>query len=87
MEQLLRIATWTAAALLAAGLALTLAGRPADAVLHAGLWLLISTPIVRVVMAIAGYARERDWTFVAITLIVFSCLAIPLARYFLSSLR
>ena len=55
--------------------------------LHAGLWLLISTPIARVVMALASYLRERDWTFVALTLLVLACLAIPLARYFLWSPR
>ena len=37
MEQALRIATWAAAAILAGGLAVTLAGRPADIALHAGL--------------------------------------------------
>lgn len=82
MERLLRIATWTAAALLVAGLMLWLGGVPqAERVLHAGLWLLISTPIVRVVLALTGYAKTRDWTFVAITLIVLACLIFPLANY------
>jgi uncharacterized membrane protein len=84
MESALKWATWLAAALLATGLGLTLAGVESGYVLHAGLWLLIATPIVRVTMALAGYARDRDWTFFALTLLVFACLVIPLSRYFLS---
>ena len=88
MEQALRVATWTAAGILAVGLVLALAGvSAATYAMHAGLWLLISTPIVRVMMALADYTRARDWAFAAITLIVFACLAIPLATYCLSSLR
>ena len=87
METLLKWVTWTAAALLAAGLGLTLSGIEAGYVMHAGLWLLISTPIVRVLMALAGYLRDKDWTFFALTLLVFACLVIPLSRYFLSLQR
>ena len=87
MEQALRVATWTSALILAAGLGLTLAGRPVGYTLHIGLWLLIATPIVRVVMALVSYVRDRDWTFVALTVLVLACLAIPLAKYFLLSPR
>lgn len=88
MEQALRIATWTSAALLAAGLGLSLAGAAqAPVVLHAGLWLLIATPIVRVLMALVEYLRAKDGTFFALTLLVLACLVVPLARYFLSSPR
>lgn len=85
MERALRAATWASAAILAAGLASWLAGWPfATPMLHAGLWLLISTPVVRVVMALAASLAARDWTFVALTLIVLGCLVFPLAKYFLS---
>ena len=85
MERLLRIATWAAAALLLAGLLLWLGGwLPAEVMLHAGLWLLISTPIARVLIALAGYWKEGDRPFVAVTLIVLTCLIFPLAKYFLS---
>ena len=83
MEQLLRIATMAAAALLLAGLLMpyeTVAVR----VLHAGLWLLIVTPIVRVLMALAGYVKERDWRFTGLTVVVLLSLVLPLAMYFLS---
>lgn len=85
MERLLRIATWAAAALLLTGLLLWLAGWPvSEVMMHAGLWLLISTPIARVLMALAEYWRERDWRFAGITLIVLACLIFPIAKYVLS---
>ncbi len=85
MERALRIATWLAATLLLIGLALWLAGAAQAAlVLHTGLWLLIATPMVRVLMALAEYLKTRDWTFVALTLVVLACLVFPLVRYFLS---
>jgi hypothetical protein len=85
MEQLLRVATWTAAALLVIGLGLWLSdAAAAGLVLHTGLWLLISTPVARVLMALGGYLTARDWTFVALTLVVLASLVFPLARYFLS---
>lgn len=88
MERVLRVMTWVAAALLGAGLILWLAdARLALPALHAGLWLLISTPVVRVVMALVDYTRERDWTFAALTLIVLGCLVFPIARYILSMAR
>lgn len=35
-----------------------------------GLLLLVATPITRVVCSVAGFARQRDWLYVTITLIV-----------------
>ena len=88
MESALRVATWTAAVLLAAGLAVWLAGAPAAGfILHAGIILLMATPVVRVVMALVEYLRERDWLFAALTAVVLACVALPAARYVLSSLR
>ena len=83
MEQALRIATMLAAALLFAGLALMERG-PSGVVLHAGLWLLIFTPIARVLMALVSYVKERDWRFTGLTIVVLLCLVLPLATYFLS---
>ncbi len=31
--------------------------------LHAGIVMLLATPVARVVVSIVGYIRERDWTF------------------------
>ena len=83
MEQLLRIATMAAAALLLAGLLMPYE-TAATRVLHAGLWLLIVTPIVRVLMALAGYVKDRDWRFTGLTVVVLLSLVLPLAMYFLS---
>ena len=39
-----------------------------------GLLLLIATPVARVAFSVAAFARERDWTYVIITLIVLAIL-------------
>ena len=52
--------------------------RPA-LVIQFGLILLIATPVARVVFSLAAFARERDWTYVVITLIVLLVLAYSLA--------
>ena len=80
MELGLRLAVWLSASVLGVGLVLWLAGRPqAEPALHAGLWLLIAVPIVRVMTALVAWAQERDWIFVVLTLLVLACLLLPLA--------
>jgi|SRR5471032_2131015 uncharacterized membrane protein len=39
-----------------------------------GLLLLIATPIARVVFSVVGFARARDWLYVAITIVVLALL-------------
>ena len=39
-----------------------------------GLLLLVATPVARVLFSIFAFAEERDWTYVAITLIVAAVL-------------
>jgi uncharacterized membrane protein len=59
---------------LAAGLLMTLAGGGsvmARALLQAGIVVLLATPVVRVAVSSVGYARQRDWLFVTLTLVVF----------------
>jgi uncharacterized membrane protein len=58
---------------LAVGLLLTFAtGNTgvARGLLSAGILVLIATPVVRVAVSSAGYARQRDWLFVGLTLVV-----------------
>jgi uncharacterized membrane protein len=43
-----------------------------------GLLLLIATPIARVAVSAFAFARERDWRYVVITLIVLALLAYSL---------
>ncbi|MDA8243889.1 MAG: DUF1634 domain-containing protein, partial [Elusimicrobia bacterium] len=39
-----------------------------------GLLMLIATPIARVVFSVFGFLRERDWLYVAVTLVVLAIL-------------
>lgn len=48
--------------------------RRARGIIQLGLLILIATPVARVAMSIFGFARERDYMYVAFTLIVFSIL-------------
>lgn len=47
-----------------------------------GLLLLVLTPVARVALSAAGFLIERDWLYLAITLIVFTVLASSLAKIF-----
>ena len=68
----LRAGVTTSSACLAAGLLLSIYGenRVAGWLLQAGVIILITTPVARVVVSIVEYANERDWTFVLLTAIV-----------------
>jgi uncharacterized membrane protein len=44
------------------------------AIIQLGVLLLIATPVARVAMALAGFARERDWVYVAVSLLVLAIL-------------
>ena len=54
----------------------TLGGR---GLVQLGLLLLIATPIARVVFSVIGFARQRDWLYVLITLTVLTLLTCSLA--------
>jgi uncharacterized membrane protein len=63
----------TSSACLAVGLFLSFAGlAPALSLvlLDAGLLVLIATPGARVVVSVAEYIAERDWTFTVLTTLV-----------------
>ena len=38
--------------------------------LHAGIIVLLATPLTRVIVSIVQFAADRDWTFTVLTLIV-----------------
>ena len=44
-----------------------------------GLLLLIATPVARVVFSVVGFAIERDWIYVAITMFVLATLLYSLS--------
>jgi uncharacterized membrane protein len=54
----------------------TLDGR---GVIQLGLLLLIATPIARVVFALVGFARQKNWMYVGISAVVLALLAYSLA--------
>jgi uncharacterized membrane protein len=43
----------------------------ANALLTAGIVVLLATPVMRVAVSSVAYARRRDWLFVTLTLVVF----------------
>ena len=74
--------------LLGVGLFLTLVageGRIASMVLTTAIVILLATPATRVAISAAEYVRERDWLFVALTLIVLLTLAGSVAVAFRSA--
>ena len=76
--RVLRLGVGASSVLLAAGLLLALiheADRVAPIVLTTAIVVLLATPAARVAISVVEYVRERDWLFVALTLIVLLTLA------------
>jgi len=48
-------------------------------IIQVGLLLLIATPVARVIFAVYAFARERDWLYVAVTVVVLAVLFCSLA--------
>jgi uncharacterized membrane protein len=69
----LRVGVTASSIALASGLVLSFLGGPGPAaqlLLQIGILTLLATPVARVMVSIAEYVRERDWTFVTLTAIV-----------------
>jgi uncharacterized membrane protein len=47
-------------------------------IIFIGLLLLIATPVARVAFSVVGFWKERDWLYVAVTLIVLAVLLFSL---------
>ena len=56
------------------GIAEGMAGLHGQAIIQFGLLLLIATPVARVAFSAVGFAMERDYMYVVITLIVLAIL-------------
>jgi uncharacterized membrane protein len=70
LGKILGVGAVTSTALLALGLGLQLAGalpQAADHLTHAGLIILIATPVARVVASVVDFTMSRDWTFTVLT--------------------
>ena len=50
-------------------------------IVQTGILLLIATPVLRVVFSLFGFARQRDWLYVMLTLIVLAVLAVGLVGW------
>lgn len=53
-------------------------GLESEGLIQLGLLLLIATPVARVALAAAGFALERDWMYVTVSLIVLVVLVVSL---------
>jgi uncharacterized membrane protein len=49
-------------------------------IIQLGVLLLIATPVARVFISVIGFARERDWMYVACSLLVLALLVYGLAH-------
>ena len=49
-------------------------------IIQLGVLLLIATPVARVFISVIGFARERDWMYVAFSLLVLALLSYSLAH-------
>lgn len=77
LARLLRVGSFIAAVLLAAGIGIMLLlghGRGASRLITAGLVVLMATPIMRVLTAGLIFLRERDWRFALFCLVVLCSL-------------
>ncbi len=52
-------------------------------IIQLGILLLIATPVARVIFTVFAFAYQRDWTYVAITLIVLALLLYSLGAWHL----
>jgi uncharacterized membrane protein len=77
LGRVLTVGTWVSTACLAAGLILVLIvpnERLAGVLLTAGLLVLMATPVARVAVSVAEFARQREWWFVLYTVVVLMLL-------------
>ncbi|HEY3159161.1 MAG TPA: DUF1634 domain-containing protein [Vicinamibacterales bacterium] len=82
----LRLGTVVSSSLLAIGLVMGLAGYRGALtrmLLDMGLVILLATPAARVVVSVIAYMRERDWTFVVLTLVVLLALGASVVAAYL----
>ena len=84
--KVLRAGTIFSSLLFAAGLVMALAGYHtalSDVLLAMAVVVLLATPALRVFVSVIEYVRERDWIFVALTVVVLCALAASVAAAYL----
>ncbi len=83
----LKIGSIASTSILAVGLLLALvmpSFAPAQTITRLGLFVLLLTPVARVVASVFEYVRDRDWLFASLT---FTVLAIVLGSLLYGVLR
>jgi len=84
--EVLRAGTILSSLLFAAGLLMALAGYHtalSDVLLAMAVVVLVATPALRVFVSVIEYVRERDWLFVALTVVVLCALGASVAAAYL----
>jgi len=62
-----------------AGMAQLARESPGRGLVELGLLVLVATPVARVAFSVLAFAARRDWTYVAVTLLVLALLGASLA--------
>ena len=70
LADLLRYGTWLASGLIGSGLAMSLVGLSGAQVVAAGVVLFISLPVLRVLVMLAVFMRDRDYRLALVAAIV-----------------
>ena len=80
----LRVGSVVSTALLAIGVVvyIAFASRVGWALIHAGLLIVLVTPVARVLVSMAGFVQQRDWRFVLMTAAVLGVLAASVVAAF-----
>jgi uncharacterized membrane protein len=71
--------TWIASAVIILGLALELAGWPGTRIVIGGIAIFILLPVLRVIMMLVMFVRERDYRFSVIATLVLLIIALGAA--------
>ena len=66
-------------AVVAVGLGLALAGQPGEPVVFAGIAIFILLPVLRLLVMLVAFLRERDYLFGAIATLVLTIIALGAA--------
>jgi len=76
---LLRYGTWLASGLIGSGLAMSLVGLSGAQVVAAGVVLFIALPVLRVLVMLAVFLRDRDYRLAIVAAIVLMTIVAGLA--------
>jgi uncharacterized membrane protein len=68
--------TWLASAIIAAGLAATLAGQDGAVLVTAGIAMFIGLPILRVLLMLGAFVRAHDARFITAAVLVLTIIAL-----------